>query len=81
MIFTKAKTSIHDLEQTNFLRVTLPWVPLDDVRGLMGEDYWPYGVRANREQLEAVTRCSHDEGLAKRPLAIGDLFHPSTLDT
>lgn len=80
--FVEAKAlAIHDLEQTNVLRVTLPWVPIDDVRELMGEDYWPYGARANREQLEAVTRWSHDEGLATRPLAIDDLFYPSTLDT
>lgn len=80
--FAEAKAlAIHDLEQTNFLRVTLPWVPLDDIRGLMGEDYWPYGVAANREQLDAVTRWSHDEGLSTRRLDVEELVHPSTLDT
>lgn len=79
--FTDAKRmAIHDLEQTNFLRVTLPWVELDEVRSLMGDDYWPYGVAANRPELEAVTRWSLDEGLSARRLGVEELFHPSTLD-
>jgi 4,5-dihydroxyphthalate decarboxylase len=77
--FTEAKRlAIADLERTNFMRVTLPWVPLDDVRELMGEDYWPYGVAPNRAALEAAIRWSHAEGLSARAPSLAELFHPST---
>ncbi|HZD18310.1 MAG TPA: ABC transporter substrate-binding protein [Actinomycetota bacterium] len=79
--FAEAKRlAISDLEQTNFLRVTLPWVDLDDVRGLMGHDFWPYGLEANRPELEAASRWSFAEGLAERRLETPELFHPATHD-
>jgi 4,5-dihydroxyphthalate decarboxylase len=79
--FAEAKRlAIHDLEQTNFLRVTLPWIDLDAVRGLMGQDYWPYGVAANRGELASAIRWSVDEGLSPRPLDPDDLFHPDALE-
>ena len=38
--FSRAKElAIRELEQTNFLRVTVPWVDLDEIRGLMGRDF------------------------------------------
>lgn len=79
--FAEAKRlAIHDLEQTNFLRVTLPWVELDMIRALMGEDYWSYGLEANRAELEAVTRWSFAEGLTPREVELRELFDPATRD-
>lgn len=79
--FSEAKRlAVWDLEQTNFLRVTLPWVDLDEVRELMGHDFWRYGFEGNRAELEAVIRWSFDEGLATRELDPSELFHPSTLE-
>lgn len=78
--FAEAKRlAIWDLEQTNFLRVTLPWIDLDGVRDLMGPDFWPYGLEANRAELEVAARWSFEEGLAARRLEPTELFHPSTL--
>jgi 4,5-dihydroxyphthalate decarboxylase len=78
--FSEAKRlAIWELEQINFLRVTLPWVDLDEVRDLMGRDFWAYGLEANRAELEAVTRWSFEEGLAGRRLEPSELFHPSTV--
>jgi 4,5-dihydroxyphthalate decarboxylase len=75
--FSEAKRlAISDLEQTNFLRVTLPWIDLDEVRRSMGEDYWPYGVAANRGELASAIRWSVQEGLSPRPLDPDELFHP-----
>ena len=75
--FSEAKRdAIRDLEQTNFLRVTLPWIDLDEVRGSMGEDYWPYGVAANQAELAAAIRWSVAEGLSPRDLDPDELFHP-----
>jgi 4,5-dihydroxyphthalate decarboxylase len=78
--FSEAKRlAIWELEQINFLRVTLPWVDLDEVRDLMGRDFWAYGLEANRAELEAVTRWSFEEGLTGRRLEPSELFHPSTV--
>lgn len=79
--FSEAKRlAIEDLERTNFLRVTLPWIELDAVRALMGEDYWPYGLAANRVELESAIRWSVDEGLSPRPLDPSELFDPESLE-
>ncbi|TVQ29763.1 MAG: ABC transporter substrate-binding protein [Geminicoccaceae bacterium] len=71
-----------DLEEIGCLRVMHPWIyaHTQDLIGLMGKDFWPYGIEANRRELEAMMRWSHEQGLAARPLALEDLFAPSTLD-
>ena len=65
------------------LKVTLPF--LDDhllaTRRLMGEDFWSYGLAANRHALEIFLRRHHAEGLSLRALAPEELFHPSTHET
>jgi 4,5-dihydroxyphthalate decarboxylase len=79
--FAEAKRrAIDDLEQTNFLRVTLPWIDLDEVRSLMGDDYWPYGVAANRAELASAARWSYEEGLSPVLLAPEDLFDRSSTE-
>jgi 4,5-dihydroxyphthalate decarboxylase len=78
--FCEAKReAIRDLEQTNFLRVTLPWIELDTVRALMGDDYWPYGLAANRPELESAIRWSVEEGLSPRSLDPSELFDAETV--
>jgi 4,5-dihydroxyphthalate decarboxylase len=79
--FAEAKRlAIHDLEQTNFLRVILPWIDLDTVRALMGDDYWPYGLATNRPELESAIRWSVEEGLSPRSLDPTELFDAETLE-
>ena len=46
----------------------------------MGKNYWPYGIEANRKELELVMRYTHEQGLVKRRLKFEELFHPSTLE-
>jgi 4,5-dihydroxyphthalate decarboxylase len=46
----------------------------------MGENYWPYGVEANRKTLEALFEYSYEQGLAERRLRVEDIFCPSTLE-
>jgi 4,5-dihydroxyphthalate decarboxylase len=47
---------------------------------LMGDDYWSYGIEANRKELELVMRYTHEQGLVKELGDYKDMFHPSTLD-
>ncbi len=82
-LYSRAKQAAYkDLESVGVLKVTLPWVnqELEDTRALMGDNYWKYGVEANRKELELVMRYTHEQGLAKRRLTVDEIFHPSTLD-
>ncbi len=73
----RALAKLRDVAAT---KVTLPFVEeqLLAARRLMGEDFWSYGLDANRHVLEAFLRRHHAEGLSSRLLAPEDLFHPST---
>ncbi len=61
-------------------KVTLPFVDeqLFAARRLMGEDFWSYGLDANRHVLATFLRRHHAEGLSSRLLAPEELFHPAT---
>jgi 4,5-dihydroxyphthalate decarboxylase len=81
-MYSKAKQKAYDnLETTTSLKVSLPWVTqeFEDTRSLMGKNYWPYGVEANRKELELVMRYTYEQGLVKHRLKFEELFHPSTL--
>ena len=53
---------------------------LEDDRRLMGEDWWPYGIAANRHALDTFLRHHHEQGITKRVYAIEELFAPETLE-
>ncbi len=67
----------------NNMTVMLPWLTklIGDDRDLLGDDWWPYGVRANWAAIDAVLRYHHEQGLTKRRFSIEDVFVPSLLDT
>ncbi|MBV7484847.1 ABC transporter substrate-binding protein [Bordetella sp. BOR01] len=71
------------LEDTSATKVTLPFVEeqLKAARDTLGENYWAYGVDANRATLEAFTHHHHAQGLSARHVAVDELFHPSTYET
>lgn len=71
-----------DLFEVTALKIGLPWIAseADATRALMGDDFWPYGVAANRVTLDAMTRYSFDQGLAVRRLAVDELFAATTLE-
>jgi 4,5-dihydroxyphthalate decarboxylase len=70
-----------DMKKMGWATISLPWVgkELEETRELMGDNFWPYGVEANRKELETLFQYSYEQGLAKQKLKIEDLFHPSTL--
>lgn len=43
-----------------------------------GDDFWPYGIEANRHTLEAFLAFAHEQGVAERLLEPEDLFAPTT---
>jgi 4,5-dihydroxyphthalate decarboxylase len=79
--FEEAKAKcLEALEDTAATKVTLPFVEeqLRAARALMGEDFWSYGLAANRNVLETFLRHHHAQGLSSRLVAPEELFHPST---
>lgn len=67
----------------NANRLSLPWLGASMERTIatLGPDYWSYGFQANRAELDAISRYSVEQHLAKNRVAPEDLFHPSILDT
>src|SRR5262245_5642108 len=53
---------------------------LAERRQLVGDDPLPYGLRTNREALEAVTRFAYDQKILRRRPALEEMFAPNTLD-
>jgi 4,5-dihydroxyphthalate decarboxylase len=83
-MYSEAKQIAYaNLATTTVLRTSLPWVSeeYEETRQLMGDDYWRYGIEANRKELEAVMRYTYEQGLVKERIVFEQLFHPSTLDT
>jgi 4,5-dihydroxyphthalate decarboxylase len=65
----------------NHTTFSIPWMTahVAEVRGLMGEDWWPYGLEANRKVLDTFLGYHHEQGLSKRRYKPEELFLPETL--
>ena len=89
--FAKARDlAMADLEIEQAPKVMLPWTPthLEQTRGVMGHDFWPYGVRAgagtgdapeNRRTVETQIGWAHAQGLIDRPVPLDEFFAPGAL--
>jgi 4,5-dihydroxyphthalate decarboxylase len=81
--FVEAKRrAVAELGNPVVLCTTLPWQVADfeATRELMGDDYWPYGLEANRHALETLIRYSCEQGLATQAVPVESLFAQNTLD-
>lgn len=82
--FEHAKAvGLEKLSDTSATKITLPFVEeqLKAARQAMGDDYWSYGVDANRSTLETFVRHHHSQGLSQRPMSIEEIFHPATYES
>ena len=80
--YSKAKTQHYAaLKKIGWAYSSLPWFAqeFEETKKLMGENFWPYGIEANRKTLETLFRYSYEQGLSNKLLSIEDLFHRSTL--
>ena len=64
------------LDVHHALPVMLPWMTaeLQTTQALMGQDFWKYGLEANRSTLETQIRWSFEQGLIPRRLALDEIF-------
>ncbi|MBI3091379.1 MAG: ABC transporter substrate-binding protein [Candidatus Tectomicrobia bacterium] len=63
------------------LPYTIPWLipAIEEGRQVLGEDPWPYGVRASRATLEALVQYSCEQQLSARKMEVEEIFVPSTV--
>lgn len=85
--FCQAKEAAADqlLKGMTFNNYTsmLPWISalLQQDRALLGEDWWPYGIRRNTAALDAILRYHWEQGITKRRFRVEDIFVPCLLDS
>jgi 4,5-dihydroxyphthalate decarboxylase len=68
--------ALEGLYDTDALRLALPWLidHLEEARAVFGEDFWVYGLEANRPALEAIGQYVFEQGLAPRTVRPEELF-------
>ena len=76
------RMTMAEIDQMSALRVSTPWIVADvaDARAALGDDYWPYGIPANRKALDTMIRYSVGQHLAARAIALEELFAPTTFE-
>lgn len=85
--FDQAKTIVQDRYRADaakqHMSLITPWFSalFAENRALLGEDWWPYGVAANRMAVDTFLRYHHEQGLSKRLLTSEDIFVPDLLDS
>jgi 4,5-dihydroxyphthalate decarboxylase len=79
MIASKA-IGMEKLSNLAQLAVALPWMEAEAAatRELMGNDYWRYGIKESRHEIEVMTRYAHEQGLTRRRLTVEELFAAAT---
>ena len=73
--------SMRLLAETGSPKASLAWLQplIEEEQAIIGRDWYPYGVEANRPTIEALLQYTFEQGLSERRLTIEDLFAPSTL--
>ncbi len=67
----------------NNMATMMPWFSrlVDEDRSLLGDDWWPYGLEANRKAVDTFLRYHFEQGLSKRRLTCEEIFTPQLLGT
>jgi 4,5-dihydroxyphthalate decarboxylase len=62
-------------------KVSSAWLQplLEEEQEIIGKDWYPYGIEANRPSIEALLQYSHEHGLSPRRIKLEELFAPSTM--
>lgn len=66
----------------NNMTTMIPWLTarITENRKLLGEDWWPYGIKRNRAALDAFLRYHFEQGLSKKRWTIEEVFVPYLLE-
>jgi 4,5-dihydroxyphthalate decarboxylase len=77
--FTTAKErSLKRLTDITASYYAVPWMAENTAlsRQQLGEDFWPYGIEANRTTLEAFAQYAFEQGVCHRKVTVEELFAP-----
>ena len=74
--------ALKSLMDTSATKITLPFVEeqLEDIKRIMGEDYWSYGYKNNINTLDTFLDHHYRQGLSERRVTPEELFWPATLE-
>lgn len=70
--------AVQELNQVAYIYVMLPWLfdHMKEIKEIMGDDYWTYGIEKNRKVIETMCRYSYEQGMAKKQFTAEDIFAP-----
>jgi 4,5-dihydroxyphthalate decarboxylase len=80
--FLRAKEySFRLLLETGSPKASFAWLQpmIEQEQAIIGKDWYPYGIEANRPTIEALLQYTMEHGLSDRRLTVEELFAPSTL--
>ncbi|HYK79973.1 MAG TPA: ABC transporter substrate-binding protein [Micropepsaceae bacterium] len=80
--FVRAKEySFRLLSETGSPKASFAWLQpmIEQEQAIIGKDWYPYGIEANRPTIEALLQYTTEHGLSDRRLSVEELFAPSTL--
>lgn len=81
--FSEAKRICQEsMYEFSALKYMIAWsiAQMEEEREILGEDFWPYGLEANRHVLETLVQYAHEQGLIKNLPDLNSLFAPNTLE-
>ena len=81
--FSEAKKICEEsMYEFSALKYMIAWsiAQMEEEKEIFGEDFWPYGLEANRHALETLVQYAHEQGLIKKPLDLKSLFAANTLE-
>lgn len=81
--YSQAKQMDYDyMQKWAWAFESLPWFTQEyiNTKELMGENFWPYGLKRNRIVLEKLFQYSYKQGMTNKHLKIEDVFHPLALE-
>ena len=80
--FLRAKDySFRLISETGSPKASFAWLQplIEEEQSIIGKDWYPYGIEANRPTIEALLQYTYEQGLSDRRLSVEELFAQSTL--
>jgi 4,5-dihydroxyphthalate decarboxylase len=67
---------LETLSDTKAFAVMLPLLPayMAETKQIFGDEFWPYGLEANRTTLEVLARYAREQGITTKDLAVEQMF-------
>ncbi len=81
--YSEAKFSdYHYMRKMGWAIDSLPWYgqEFNETLEFMGDNFYPYGLKASKASFEAAFRFTYEQGLSKRLLTLEEMFEKTTLD-